>query len=140
MSGRISAENLHSIIEETRATALVVSPRLNSTAQEALSLLESHDKPTIHTRISYQELLENTGDTISGTICQKHHYLSEKDRNVILLPSSGSTGGPKITYNSHRYLLSYATSHEFRSSEEAEALNICTLPLFHVSIPIQLCP
>ncbi len=65
------------------------------------------------------------------SICNPNHYVNDLDRDVLILHSSGTTGLPKPIYNSHAYLLGYATCHDFKNAEEAASLSLTTLPLYH---------
>jgi acyl-coenzyme A synthetase/AMP-(fatty) acid ligase len=65
-------------------------------------------------------------------VCHEHYHANEKDRNAIILHSSGTTGLPKAIYQSQEYVLGYAANHCL-SPEEAQGVNVSTLPLFHVS-------
>ncbi|KAK8116960.1 uncharacterized protein PG998_005241 [Apiospora kogelbergensis] len=53
------------------------------------------------------------------------------DDTVLLLHSSGSTGLPKPIPLTHRMLLSAVNCHEFHTEEQAQGLNLTTLPMFH---------
>lgn len=57
----------------------------------------------------------------------------EDDRNVLILHSSGTTGLPKPIYLAHRYMLGYATCHEFPETDDQtlRGVTLSTLPLFH---------
>ena len=131
MSARLSPDAVYSLLHDTKAAAIITSRRLQSTAQQALSKFNPAKRPSTHRPVPYQVLLDGPLDDCQRSICAEGHYVHEYDRNVIILHSSGSTGKPKTIYNSHRYLLGYATAHEFASDAEAQALNLCTLPLYH---------
>lgn len=62
-----------------------------------------------------------------------HDLVRDDDTNVIILHSSGTTGMPKPISLAHRYILGYATCHEFpiNEDESRRGLNLSTLPLFH---------
>ncbi|KAL8730210.1 MAG: hypothetical protein Q9166_004186 [cf. Caloplaca sp. 2 TL-2023] len=57
----------------------------------------------------------------------------DDDTNVVILHSSGTTGMPKPIHLAHRYILGYASCHEFpiHEDESRRGLNLSTLPLFH---------
>ena len=133
ISAKVSVDSLQSIVAEARATTLIVSPRLQQTARRLVDQRDNKTLPSLIIPMTYAELLKQPAAHKLGSICSPNHYNNERDQNVILIPSSGTTGKPKINYNSHRYLLAYASGHEFRDRTEAGGLNVCTLPLFHVS-------
>lgn len=132
---------------ETRAV-LCSSPRLVRTAEAAIGEQDGVEEAggkeglsvvsgvKVCRTVTFQEFLngdesENYG--LGSSICAEGHYVGEKDRNVIILHSSGTTGLPKPIYQPHRYLLSYASCHIRTEEEDVEALNLSTLPLYHVS-------
>lgn len=49
----------------------------------------------------------------------------------LILHSSGTTGLPKPIYLTNRYLLQYASCHEFSPQEHIDWSNLSTLPLYH---------
>lgn len=53
------------------------------------------------------------------------------DEAILLLHSSGSTGLPKPIPLTHRMLLTAAGCYEWASEEQAQGLNLTTLPMFH---------
>lgn len=86
----------------------------------------------IYSPALYEDALRSDAIIDESGICDPNHYVNESDRNVFILHSSGTTGLPKPIYNSHEYLLGYATCHEFSNVEEAAGLSVTTLPLYHV--------
>lgn len=137
LSARLSPTAIHHLLGKTGAKAILVSPRLQNTAKEALSLFSIvEDTPTLYTGVTYESFLsahfENEGNC--GSICQPGHYIDENDRNVLILHSSGTTGLPKPIYTSHRHLLCFTVCHDFSSTEEARGLCLSTLPLYHVRL------
>ena len=77
------------------------------------------------------------GSTINSDVADSERYwragpiVNEKNRNAIILHSSGTTGLPKPIYMAHRYILGYAACHEFDPAEDATWVNMSTLPLYH---------
>ena len=70
-------------------------------------------------------------------VASYQHYVSDTDRNVLILHSSGTTGLPKPISQSHRFLLNFAPLSSFDTdypdfpfSEQKIAFS--TLPLYHV--------
>jgi acyl-coenzyme A synthetase/AMP-(fatty) acid ligase len=142
LSARLSPTAISHLLVITGARAIVASPRLYSTAQEGGALLQSDQlQPILYERNSYEYFLAHGGAPVPSDrkICVPGYHSDEKDRQVIILHSSGTTGLPKPIYQSHEYLLAFAVAHAFSSDEEAQHLNLSTLPLYHVS-PTSLFP
>lgn len=143
LSARLSSSAVRHLFQETGAKLAVVSPRLQALASEALSPSEGTNgvelngdgTVAIRVAVEWETLLkeEDAADE-SQPVCAAHatHFVSEQDRQVIILHSSGTSGLPKPIPCSHKYFLGYATCHTFASDGEAHGLTISTLPLFHV--------
>lgn len=141
LSARLSAPAVRHPIRETDAKLILVSPRLQPLASDAFPATEGSKKEadkernrvTIRLVAEYEALLEER--EAEDVICTAHpnHFVSEEDRQVIILHSSGTTGLPRPIPCSHRYFLAYATCHSFTSGEEAHGLIISTSHFFHVS-------
>jgi nucleoside-diphosphate-sugar epimerase len=126
---------VHHLLEQTGARAIISAPRLQRTADEASSLFaDDEKKPAQHVQSHYESFIRpiNGHDTTRKSTCHPDHYVGELDRAVLILHSSGTTGLPKPIYHSHRFLLNYTVCHLFSGAEEAEGLNLSTLPLYHV--------
>ena len=86
-------------------------------------------------------------------VSSSQQLVRESDQNVLILHSSGTTGGyeshdsghpstadlfvlglPKAIPLAHRYLLGYAACHLFPPDEDeySRGINLSTLPLYHV--------
>ncbi len=145
LSARLSAPAVRHLIRETGAKLILVSPRLQPLASEAFPAAEDgqtearieENGVTIRLVAGYEALLEEreAADAGQPATCTAHpnHFVSEEDRQVLILHSSGTSGLPKPIPCSHRYFLGYATCHSFSSDEEAHGLTISTPPFFHVS-------
>ena len=136
LSARLSPTAISHLLATTGALAMVVSPRLYGTAEEGGLLLQAGDlHPILYERNPYEFFLERVGALARSerSICAPGYHSDETDRQVIILHSSGTTGLPKPIYQSHEYLLGFAAAHAFSSDEEAQHLNLSTLPLYHVS-------
>lgn len=139
LSARLSPTAISHLLSTTGARSVVVSPRLHDTAQEGVNLLQSDDiDPTLYERNPYEFFLGQTGAPAppERSICAPGYHNDATDRQVIILHSSGTTGLPKPIYQSHEYLVGFAAAHAFSSDEEAQHLNLSTLPLYHVSSTI----
>ncbi|KAL3455575.1 putative NRPS-like enzyme [Aspergillus heterothallicus] len=140
LSTRLSAEAVKHLAAKTRTSVLIVSPRLDGIAGEALSAwtdandsaLPSKYYPTAYkTFLMTEESPSTTGSSQSNNISRENYFVSESDCNVLILHSSGTTGLPKPIYTSHRHYLSFALCHEFKSEEEMLEPGLSTSPLFH---------
>ncbi|KAK2037948.1 acetyl-CoA synthetase-like protein [Colletotrichum somersetense] len=149
LSARLSAPSARHLIRETGAKLALVSPRLIALASEAVSeeYRGAEEPPgesatVIRSVSGYQPFLaDKPAERRDRTLRAAHadHYVSEDDRQVLILHSSGTSGLPKPIPCSHRYFLGYATCHNFQSTAEAQGLTVSTLPLFHVKAGIWLC-
>lgn len=136
LSARLSPAAISHLLLKTAAKAIIVSPRLRATVTEALSLYGlSNNPPALYIQHPYETFLssENSGILLEDNICGPNHFISEDDRNVLILHSSGTTGLPKPIYTSHRHLLGFTACHDFQNEDEAHSLSLSTLPLYHVS-------
>jgi nucleoside-diphosphate-sugar epimerase len=91
--------------------------------------------PRSYMPLSYSELLDDQTNS-RASIASVTHYVSDEDRDVLILHTSGTTGLPKAIPQSHRYLLSYAplTSFQFDDAwtlRDEQRMTFSTLPLFH---------
>lgn len=145
LSARLSAPAVRHLVRETDAKFILVSPRLQPLALEAFPAAENGitendaDKNNVMIRqvAEYEALLEEgeaaDGPRLATRIAHPSHFVSEEDRQVLILHSSGTSGLPKPIPCSHRYFVGYATCHSFSSDGEAQGLTLSTLPFFHVS-------
>ncbi|KIA75587.1 NRPS-like enzyme [Aspergillus ustus] len=145
LSTRLSAEAVRHLVAKTRTSALLVSPRLDGTADEAFSSWDedSEDSPPPPSKYypsPYKNFLSSEEEASAppslsqnnnNAISRKNHFISESDCNALILHSSGTTGLPKPIYTSHRHYLSFALCHEFKTEEEMLAPALSTSPLFH---------
>ncbi|KAF2792200.1 acetyl-CoA synthetase-like protein [Melanomma pulvis-pyrius CBS 109.77] len=74
-------------------------------------------------------------DYSAEKVATKDHYVTDTDRNVFILQSSGTTGLPKPIFQTHRYLMSYAPQSSFEPESSNYIFNeqtmaFSTLPLF----------
>ena len=138
LSARLSPTAIHHLLAKTATRAIIVSPRLKNIAEEALSIFSSAEpKPASHVQAVFTSFLAAQGnqDDEDAGICKTGYYIGKNDRNVLILHSSGTTGLPKPIYQSHMWLLSFATCHDFSTDVEALSLSLSTLPLYHVRFP-----
>ncbi|KAI9677125.1 MAG: putative NRPS-like protein biosynthetic cluster [Bathelium mastoideum] len=140
LSARLSAPAVRHLIRETGAKIIVASPRLQSLASEAFSGAEKvgangdGDGTKILQPAGYEDFLSEREPADAGRmtrVAHPKHFVSEEDRQVLILHSSGTSGLPKPIPCSHRYYLGYATCHTFSSQDEALGLTVSTLPFFH---------
>ncbi|KAH8807195.1 putative NRPS-like enzyme [Xylogone sp. PMI_703] len=126
LSARLSPVAFHHLVTSTSAVVIITSKRQHRFVAQADTGLP------VYQIAQFQELLSlSQKERLDGIIGSPHHYTTDTDRNAIILHSSGSTGLPKPIYQAHRYLLCFTRAHLFRSPEEAQALTLSTLPLYH---------
>lgn len=120
------------ICSARRGRKLFWSLRAYRIAQEALA--DSNvPSPTRYQPRPYDTFLNPSDMDIRGRDTRHLlHYVSEEDRDVLILHSSGTTGLPKPIYTSHRHYLGFALCHQFQGEDEMRALTLSTSPLFHV--------
>jgi acyl-coenzyme A synthetase/AMP-(fatty) acid ligase len=141
LSARLSTVAVHHLTDTIQAQAIIVSPRTASVfkppGMESPTSAD-HSLIALHVAKSFQDDLRTPEEAIEDgrleevTICAPDHYVDEQDRNVLILHSSGTTGLPKAIFQPHKYLLGYACCHIRTDEEDIGALNMSTLPLYHV--------
>lgn len=119
---------------------MLVSAKTRAAAEEAVSALEAthSTKVNLLTAAPFEELFypgSSPATAVNG-YQKPTTTVREHDRDVLILHSSGTTGLPKPIPQTHRYLLGYATCHQFPEEVEFKALNLSTLPLYHVLKPL----
>ncbi|KAJ5604420.1 hypothetical protein N7510_009574 [Penicillium lagena] len=136
LSARLSPTAVHHLLSSIRARSAIVSPRLTSTMKEAIALEGQGQSVGIQMYVQrpYEDDLEKsrTLDLSAIKIDDGRHFVSENDRNVLILHSSGTTGLPKPIYQPHRYLLNFAECHQL-GKEDIIGSVLSALPLFHPS-------
>lgn len=134
------------LLEKTNASTILVSRRtrklLSAEVDEFIDVrvtspyvafLHGSRKPP--TTSNGAHIPETTNDTAVVPDSEKYWRagpaVDERNRNAVILHSSGTTGLPKPIYMAHRYLLGYAACHEISPAEDATWINMSTLPLYH---------
>lgn len=136
LSARLSPTAINQLLMETSAAAIIASSRLCSVAKNAQSEFpQTEALPALYTQVPYETFLHygTNNQAPDVPVGGPDHYVSDTDRNVLILHSSGTTGLPKPLYSSHRFLLGFAAAHEFSNDVDAQGLVVSTLPLYHVS-------
>ena len=135
-SARLSPAAARHLLRETSTRALIHSARLAYKAKEIqMNFDEQVDgEIKVYAANDHHFWFDSTNGDVATeqSICQPGYDGGDRDRNVLILHSSGTTGLPKPIYTSHKYLLSFVTCHTFRDEEYAQRLNLSTLPLYHV--------
>lgn len=138
LSARLSPLAIGNLIKTTHCSAILASPRLARSCEAAVKPGNSGGSPpaVIYERQPYEVFLSQRDNSAApnseASVCHANYHANEKDRNAIILHSSGTTGLPKAIYQSQEYVLGYAANHSL-SPHEAHGINVSTLPLFHVS-------
>ncbi|KAK2879437.1 putative NRPS-like protein biosynthetic cluster [Arthroderma sp. PD_2] len=152
LSTRLSPTAVKHLLEKTGCRAVLASPRLRAIANEASELWKAEREtqngaaagdgssngekdarfPSLYAPASFRGFLEQINpESGPETIIDPLHYVSETDRNVLILHSSGTTGLPKPIYTSHRHYLNFALCHELANDEKALLPALSTSPFFH---------
>ncbi|RMD39763.1 hypothetical protein DV735_g5370, partial [Chaetothyriales sp. CBS 134920] len=143
LSARLSPTAIENLLRTTGANSILTSPRLARKAEEAIALVSKDAaavKPSIYFRADFEQLHGPSSSAAASSpsaeignesICKPGYYISEEDRNVLILHSSGTTGLPKPVYTAHRYLLGYAACHTLTEDQVSGRVNMSTLPLYH---------
>jgi acyl-CoA synthetase (AMP-forming)/AMP-acid ligase II len=134
LSARLSPTAVHHLLKKTGACAIIVSPRLQGTAGEALAVFgEIQSRPKLYQQTPYKSFLTSSQESTieRSELGVPGHYIDENDRDVLILHSSGTTGLPKPIYTSHRHMLCFVNCHAFDDWDVAQGLNLSTLPLYH---------
>ncbi|KAF7554687.1 hypothetical protein G7Z17_g2694 [Cylindrodendrum hubeiense] len=127
LSPRLPPIAIMHLLEATSASSFIVSQRLSEPAKPALAALNAKGIST-HVGLHYDSFHEPGVDVASkGTF----EPPTELDSVILLLHSSGTTGLPKPIEITHRQLLFAVNCHGFATEEEAQGLNVSSLPLFH---------
>ncbi|KAK7430456.1 hypothetical protein QQZ08_002975 [Neonectria magnoliae] len=126
LSPRLPPIAIMHLLQETAASSFIVSQRLSEPAKPALAALNAKGIST-HIGLNYDSFHE------TGAVASKPKFdlPTELDSVVLLLHSSGTTGMPKPIAITHRQLLFAVNCHGFDTEEEAQGLNVSSLPLFH---------
>lgn len=124
LSARLSPGAIFHLLKTTGAGGIIVSQRIS----EHPAFAKAKEVTKFHVGLPYSAL--HNADAIavpnSATV-----YPEDVDNDILLLHSSGTTGLPKPISLTHRQLV-FAVSHgDFDTEEEAQGVNISTLPLFH---------
>lgn len=140
LSPRLNPASIQHLLTALKAQAVITSPRHVGTVKaafESTSLEYGRGGTKVQVARPFEDYLYEAwqGKAIPAdvTICAPRHFLSDSDRNVIILHTSGTTGLPKPVHQPHKMLLGYACCHRPTNIEDVEGLNLSMLPLYHVS-------
>ncbi|KAK6836153.1 hypothetical protein PG987_006648 [Apiospora arundinis] len=129
-TGAISSPPLVAIeglLKSVSVKTIIVSRRFSIGLKSVLDGLASKGI-AVHVSKPYEEFCQPESGENDLPSLQKPKSL---DDTILLLHSSGSTGLPKPIPLTHRMLLSAVNCHEFDTEEQAQGLNLTTLPMFH---------
>ncbi|KAK4172027.1 L-aminoadipate-semialdehyde dehydrogenase large subunit [Triangularia setosa] len=127
LSPRLPPVAIGALLQKTGATSFLVSPRLAEIAKPALAALAAKGITTLVAN-QYGHYYEKGANPHPEPAFPSPQ---DVDSVALLLHSSGTTGLPKPIPLTHRQLLFAANCHKFDTEEQAQGLNLSTLPLFH---------
>ncbi|KAL4866181.1 hypothetical protein BDV12DRAFT_210641 [Aspergillus spectabilis] len=135
LSARLSPTAVRNLLATINAKAVIVSPRLAGTIQEAIAqgrVTESNTNCQVYIQEKFQHDLSATElERDVDAAFDPRHFISESDKNVLILHSSGTTGLPKPIFHPHRYLLGFTQCHQLNEADDVEGAVLSALPLFH---------
>ncbi|TLD33420.1 hypothetical protein PspLS_00308 [Pyricularia sp. CBS 133598] len=127
LSPRLPLVAIEALLKAVGAKALITSPRFSIGLKAVLDGLAAKGTKVVVSK-PYHEFSDPSPAGLASTSLGKPKAL---DETILLLHSSGTTGLPKPIPLTHRMLLSAAACYEFDTEEQAQGLNLTTLPMFH---------
>ncbi|RDW93186.1 uncharacterized protein DSM5745_00508 [Aspergillus mulundensis] len=132
LSARLSPTAIHHLLSAIKAKAVVASPRLTDTIHDAIAIgLQEPCDVYIQERVQIDLEVADAETKPDESMDLQTHFVSESDRNVLILHSSGTTGLPKPIFHPHRYLLGFTQCHLLNEAEDIQGTVLSALPLFH---------
>ncbi|KAK0658319.1 hypothetical protein QBC41DRAFT_385820 [Cercophora samala] len=134
LSTRLSTTAVQHLLQQTGATAAIVSRRLLSMLKEpapsAGTNLEhgAPQNPNLEICIAagYQTFLRDLDPGLSPA-----HNPPQTTNPALILHSSGTSGLPKPIPCSHAHFLAFSQCHEFETAEQRQGLTLSSSPFFH---------
>lgn len=127
LSPRLPPVAIEALLKAVGAKALITSPRFSIGLKAMLDGLAAKGTKIVVSK-PYDAFSSPAPGGVASPPLEKPKALDEM---ILLLHSSGSTGLPKPIPLTHRMLLSAAACYKFDSEEQAQGLNLTTLPMFH---------
>lgn len=130
LSPRLPLMAIEALLKAVGAKALITSPRFSIGLRAVLDGLAAKGTKIVVSR-PYDDFISTPAPGVATGSPRRLERPRALDDTILVLHSSGSTGLPKPIRLTHRMLLSAASCHEFDSEEQAQGLNLTTLPMFH---------
>ncbi|KAK0615281.1 hypothetical protein B0T17DRAFT_602326 [Bombardia bombarda] len=130
LSARLGASSIQHLLEKANAGTLLVSQRTQGVVPDITQGLV--DVKVVEPYHAFLSKGDPDGNGNLDPLIYTHlPHVDENDCNAIILHSSGTTGLPKPIFMAHRYLLGYASCHQFPAEQSINWINVSTLPLYH---------
>ncbi|KAI0090839.1 hypothetical protein BDY19DRAFT_740627 [Irpex rosettiformis] len=135
LSTRLAPQAVVNLLHATHAQAILVSPQLDTLSQESVCLFTKQygesEPPSVHLVPPFTKFLDPRNDLDPHNAPLPPRF-ADVGRDAVIMHSSGSTGLPKPIFHSNGYLLGYAACHRLSARDSEGAINVSTLPLYHV--------
>lgn len=124
---------MQQLLKTTGSQAILVSKRTRESLGDDIGV-EGVQKTTVEpytTFIPGNKPLSKSEAAVGQDAWPPSRNVGNQVQRNLILHSSGTTGVPKPIYLTNRYLLQYASCHQFSPEEKTNWTNLSTLPLYH---------
>jgi acyl-CoA synthetase (AMP-forming)/AMP-acid ligase II/nucleoside-diphosphate-sugar epimerase len=141
ISARLNAPSIEHLLKSTGSGTILVSQRNHEVVAEMgegiadVVIVESYTSFVQPSPSAFQSSLNGKRVGIPRDQASQLDVTevdgANRDPDILILHSSGTTGLPKPIFLTHRYLLGYAACHQFAPGQTIDWINLSTLPMYH---------